>query len=114
MKNLIRRIIKESIDEFDWVDTDTTNLSGQKLYEMIQQLFNYQKTNFYISRTSYDDIEIWDSRGTYISIEESGFNIHNIKSAVISSLKNPNDFEIRDIMLELALVLEPIIGTISL
>ena len=35
MSKLIRRIIKEVIDEFDWVDTSTSNLSGQRLYDMM-------------------------------------------------------------------------------
>jgi len=55
---LIRKIIKESIDEFDWVDTSTSNLSGQRLYNMIDELFKLQDAIYHIDITEDGSIQI--------------------------------------------------------
>lgn len=58
MSKLIRRIIKESIDEFDWVDVSTSNLSGQRLYNMIDELFKLQDAIYHIDITEDGSIQI--------------------------------------------------------
>ena len=114
MSKLIRRIIKESIDEFDWVDTSTSNLSGQRLYNMIQELFNLNNSMYQIKQFPGDIIDISDDSGVYLGYNMEHFTIDRIREDLSDTINDYNIHpEIRLEYSELAKVLEPIIGTME-
>jgi hypothetical protein len=131
MSKLIRRIIKESINEFDWVDLDVSNLSGDNLYLLIKNLFNSQDLPFNISRYKNGDIEIWskltplyNNTQIYFLFENDKFNAQTIRSLISRYIKITKDNKNRHfgkvkpyklkLYYKLVELLEPIIGTISL
>jgi hypothetical protein len=109
MSKLIRRIIKESIEEFDWIDVDD---SGDTLYSVIKYLLEKQGGKYWMEN---DDgaIKLWDDTGYYFSIDEPDFTIEAIRESLHNSISNINlGDEIHEEYLELTKVLEPIIGSI--
>jgi hypothetical protein len=107
MSKLIRRIIKEEINEFDWVDVDD---SGDTLYSVIKYLLEKQGGKYWMEN---DDgaIKLWDDTGYYFSIDEPDFTIEAIRESLHNGISNINlDDEIHEEYLELVKVLEPIIG----
>jgi hypothetical protein len=112
MSKLIRRIIKESIDEFDWVDTSTSNLSGQRLYNMIQELFNLNNSMYQIKQFPGGIIDISDDSGVYLGYNMEHFTIDRIREDLSDAINHIHP-EIRLEYSELAKALEPIIGTME-
>ena len=129
MKELIRKIIKESIDEFDWVDVNpNTYSSGQGLFNLIQEFLQsetngvFYKGEYYLNKYQ-GTIELCDSTGiyyTYNSMED--FTIENIVTDFERTLNYNRHSEIwgrvsSEIWEEyhqLAKILEPIIGPINI
>jgi len=111
---LIRKIIKESIDEFDWVDVNpNTYSSGQGLFNLIQEFL--QSNGEYYLNKHQGTIELCDSTGiyyTYNSMED--FTIENIVRDFERTLSYYNDSHIAQEYQELAKILEPIIGPINI
>jgi hypothetical protein len=56
MSKLIRRIIKESIDEFDWVDVNPS------LYDLISNFFKHEHPEYWLEKAS-------DDTGTAVPME---------------------------------------------
>ena len=69
MSKLIRKIIRESIDEFDWVDLNTSDLSGEKLYNMVQELFALHNDRYWLEYSN-NILQIWDNTGIYVDFNE--------------------------------------------
>ena len=111
MSKLIRRIIKEAIDEFDWVDTNTSNLSGQRLYDMMTELFNLNNSIYQIKQFPGGIIYISDDTGVYLGYNMEHFTIDRIREDLTAIIIDYN--EIRLEYSELAKALEPIIGTME-
>jgi hypothetical protein len=109
MSKLIRRIIKESIDEFDWVDTDISNLAGQRLYDMVDELFVLSDYKYYI--TENGTIEIADNSGVYLEYNMEDFTVNRVREDLAATI---NDYNIgpsvRMDYSHLAKTLTPIIG----
>jgi hypothetical protein len=100
-------IIKEEINEFDWVNLDDDSVS---LYNTIKYLLEKQGGKYWMEN---DDgaIKLWDDTGYYFSIDEPDFTIEAIRESLHNSISNINlDDEIHEEYLELVKVLEPIIG----
>ena len=126
MKELIRKIIKESIDEFDWVDVNpNTYSSGQGLFNLIQEFLQSETNGEYYLNKHQGTIELCDSTGiyyTYNSMED--FTIENIVTDFERTLGiKPSEAypkaklrlsEIGEEYQELAKILEPIIGPINI
>ena len=122
MSKLIRRIIKESIDEFDWVDTSTSNLSGKRLYDMMTELFNLNNSMYQIKQFRSGTVEISDNTGVYLeyTIEHNPeffpvyFTVDGLRKDLSATI---NDYNIgpsvRMDYSNLARALEPIIGTME-
>jgi hypothetical protein len=112
---LIRKIIKESIDEFDWVDTNINN-SGQGLFNLIRDFLKTETYGKYWLKTPQGSyIELSDETGiyyTYNSMED--FTIENIVTDFKRTLSYYNDSHIAQEYQELAEILEPIIGPINI
>ena len=114
MSKLIRRIIKEAIDEFDWVDTSTSNLSGKRLYDMMTELFNLNNSMYQIKQFPGDIIYISDDSGVYLGYSMERFTIDRIREDLSDTINDYNIHpEIRLEYSELAKALEPIIGTME-
>jgi hypothetical protein len=110
MSKLIRRIIKETIDEFDWVDTDTSNLAGQRLYDVMTELFVLQDYKYYIT-TENGIIEISDNSGLYLEYNMEDFTINRVREDLYSIINDYNmGPSIRSDYSNLAKTLAPIIG----
>ena len=113
MSKLIRKIIKESIDEFDWVDLNTSDFSGEKLHNMIQELFALHNDYYWIEKKGgiYD---IWDNTGIYVEFNELDFTVSRLREDLLVTIKDTDmDYEIREEYFQLAKTLEPIIGPIG-
>jgi predicted kinase len=114
MSKLIRRIIKESIDEFDWVDTNTSNLSGKRLYDMMTELFNLNNSMYQIKQSRSGIIDISDDSGVYLEYNMEDFTIDRIREDLTAIINDYNIHpETRLEYSELAKALEPIIGTME-
>jgi len=116
---LIRKIIKESIDEFDWVDVNpNTYSSGQGLFNLIQEFLKTETNGKYWLKTpqgSYFDIELSDETGIYYTYNSTeDFTIENIVTDFKRTLSYYNDSPIAQEYQELAKILEPIIGPINI
>ena len=112
---LIRRIIKESIDEFDWVDYNPS------LYDLISSLFKHQHPEYWLEKDfDYENITIADKTGNYIILDESEFTIENIRETLYDNIINLEKdhgrkaFGVRAEYIQLAKALEPIIGPINI
>jgi hypothetical protein len=124
MSKLIRRIIKESIDEFDWVDTDTSQLSGQRLFDTIQEFLQSETNGRYWLEREEDMIMFWDESGIYLDIGELDFSIDGIKSELEATIKHienaygekkvPIANEMYTEYIDIAKTLAPIIGPINI
>ena len=116
MKELIRKIIKESIDEFDWVDVNpNTYSSGQGLFNLMQEFLQSETNGEYYLNKYQGTIELCDSTGiyyTYNSMED--FTIENIVTDFERTLNYHRLSEIGEEYQELAKILEPIIGPINI
>jgi len=115
MKELIRKIIKESMDEFDWVDVNPS------VYDLISNFFKHEHPEYWLEKdfghVHGEDIFISDKTGNYIQLEESEFTIENIRETLykdIINLEKDRSFDLRDEYIQLAKVLEPIIGPINI
>jgi hypothetical protein len=112
MKELIRKAIKESMDEFDWVDVNPN------LYDLISNFFKHEHPEYWLEKDfDYENITIADKTGNYIQLEESEFTIENIREALyndITNLEKDRAFDLKDEYIQLAKVLEPIIGPINI
>lgn len=116
---LIRRAIKESIDEFDWVDTNpNTYNSGQGLFNLMQDFF---QTNgkYYLEQHEFNGLKriaISDDTGIYYSYHINDFTIDRIKSDIKTTLEelfHNYEAKVRNEYQQLAKALEPIIGPIN-
>lgn len=123
----IRRIIKESIDEFDWVDYNPS------LYDLISNLFKHEHPEYWLERFSDEtgsvvpmefldnsgedyNISFTDQDNYYFSLNESEFTIENIRKqlqADIIDLKQSKRISIMNDYINLAKALEPIIGPLN-
>jgi len=117
----INSSINES-EEFDWVDVGTSNLSGQNLYEMIQELFNWNNNMYQIKYYGNNDIiEIFDSINNYLDYAMEDFTVNNIHkdlSKIINKFTTGGQQgsrpSVRLDYINLAKILEPIIGPINI
>jgi len=111
MSKLIRRIIKEAIDEFDWVDTSTSNLSGQKLYNMIDELFKLQDAIYHIDITEDGSIQILNYSELYLEYSIENFTVNKLHEE-LSEIVNDDTIGplVRSDYSHLAKALAPIIG----
>ena len=106
-------------DDFDWVDTSTDNLSGQRLYDIIQNYFSTYHNGRYWLEQRDGFIELWGDSGgnlgTYIYFEftMSQFTIDILIQALKTALLEVEEDEVRYDYIHLAQVLEPIIGPIN-
>jgi hypothetical protein len=112
MKELIRKAIKESMDEFDWVDVNPN------LYDLISDFFKHEHPEYWLEKEFGEDIFIADKTGNYIQLEESEFTIENIKKTLYNDIinleKENKSSKLIDEYVQLAKVLEPIIGPINI
>ncbi len=114
MSKLIRRIIKESIDEFDWVDTSTSNLSGKRLYDMMSELFNLNNSMYQVKQFSSGTVEISDNTGVYLEYTIEYFTVDGLRKDLSATINDYNIHpETRLEYSELAKALAPIIGTME-
>ena len=126
MKELIRKIIKESIDEFDWVDVNpNTYSSGQGLFNLMQE-FLQSETNgeYYLNKHQgtlnkhQGTIELCDSTGIYYDYKDAeDFTIENIVrdfERTLNLAPSHRHSEIWEEYHQLAKILEPIIGPINI
>lgn len=121
MKELIRKILKESNDEFDWVDVDpNTYNSGQGLYSLIQDFLKVETNGKYFLEQdmninlSHSIIELSDNTGIYYSYNSMGdFTIENIVSDFERTLNYYGHSRVGQEYQQLAKILEPIIGPIN-
>ena len=116
MRNLIKKILKEE-NEFDWVDISTDNLSGQRLYSLIQNYFKEYVNGTYWLEMDGGDVQIWDETGIYYDFNIDEFTIPNLIEKIQRTIwfytfkiKDPN---LKEDYLRLAKTLEPIIGPIN-
>ena len=115
MSKLIRKIIKEAIEEFDWVDTEPD------LYRVIDNYLQNNHPDYWIKRSD-DRILISDKTGTYVSMRESVFTIEEIKLNLTLAINRLirskelgwNNQSLIDEYLIFVKVLEPIIGPINI
>jgi len=133
MKELIRKIIKESIDEFDWVDYNPS------LYDLISNLLKHEHPEYWLERFSDEtgsvvpmefldnsedyNISFCDQHDYYFSLKESEFTIENIRkrlqddiahlSVANSTMPLSSNSTIKNDYINLAKALEPIIGPIN-
>jgi hypothetical protein len=113
MSKLIRRIIKESIDEFDWVDVSTSNLSGQRLADAMAELFKIQNNIYWVENTDLGSVEIWDSAGYYLEYNLEDFTIDRVREDLATNIDSYNLGSwdtVRSDYSHLAKALAPIIG----
>jgi hypothetical protein len=117
MSKLIRKIIKEAIDEFDWVNTYNAQLRGQNLYDMMLELFKLMNDRYQVVKVNNGTIEINDDGGTYYSYNEDDFTAERLREDFIETLNAEYNYyltpKVKQEYLELAKVLEPIIGPIN-
>ena len=117
MKELIRKAIKESMDEFDWVDANpNTYNSGQGLFNLMQEFFKAETNGKYWLESENGIITLLDKTGIYIDIDENDFSIDRIKSDIKTTLEgffHTYEAKVRNEYRLLAKVLEPIIGPIN-
>lgn len=120
MKELIRKILKESNDEFDWVDVDpNTYNSGQGLYSLIQDFLKVETNGKYFLEQDMNIIELSDNTGIYYSYNSMGdFTIENIVSDFERTLNYYGHYyyghsRVGQEYQQLAKILEPIIGPIN-
>ena len=109
--------LNESEDEFDWVDVSMSNLSGNRLFGMIENLFKTYDSGYKIEYDgdSPKPIEINDSTGIYYSFSMDDFTIDNLINNLTRTLSRSTiDSDIREEYERLAKVLEPIIGPINI
>ena len=88
MKDLIRKILKESEDEFDWVPkfTNPNTLFDTNLVDFLNQYF---KDGGYNYQSEYEDdyYRIDDDRGTYETIrDDKTFSLDSLKKALLNSI----------------------------
>ena len=99
-------------DEFDWVDTGIDNLSGQRLYDLLQDFFyNYCDGIYWLEQTEDGSVEICDKTGTYYDFELEEFTIDNLIQSFKNSLLTIRDQDVKEDYIQLAKTLEPIIGS---
>jgi hypothetical protein len=119
MNKLIRRIIKEEIDEFDWVES----IEEPNFFTLVDQLFKNKYPKYKIELiddgTSMD-IDITDDTGIYYTIPKNIFSEevlrnhlrHTIKR--LSRNKKGEYNEVGNDYIRLAKALEPLIGPIDI
>ena len=132
MKDLIRKILKESEDEFDWVDVNPS------LYDLINNLFKHEHPEYWLEKTSDDTgttvpmefldnsdeeyyIYIVDETGHYFALKNDEFTVENIRKRLYNDLVHLNvvgrelgDNTLKNDYIKLAKALEPIIGPIPI
>ena len=119
MEDIFSQITESEEDEFDWVDTTSmSNLSGERLYGIIQNLFNTQYNGYYRIEYSNDSpnkpIEIRDDTGIYYSFTMDEFSVDYLTHLLTRTLSRSTiDRDTREEYGQLAKVLEPIIGPIN-
>jgi hypothetical protein len=112
---LIRKILKESMDEFDWVDTNIYN-SGQGLFNLMQEFLKTETNGKYYLEQDMNIIELSDNTGIYYSYNSmQDFTIDNIVRDFERTLNYyDRHSRIGQEYQELAKILEPIIGPINI
>ena len=116
MKELIRKIIKESIDEFDWVDVNpNTYNSGQGLFNLMQDFLKSETNGKYYLEQDMNIIDLSDNTGIYYSYNSmQDFTIDNIVHDFERTLNYyDRHSRIGQEYQQLAKILEPIIGPIN-
>ena len=98
-------------DEFDWVDTSIDSLSGQRLYDTIQDYFSTYHNDRYWLEEENGIIQIWDDTGIYYDFNLEDFTIPNLIDYFKDSMFNIEDPEVKKDYIQLAKTLEPIIGS---
>jgi hypothetical protein len=100
-------------DEFDWVDISTDSLSGQRLYDTIQNYFSTYHNDRYWLEEEDGVIQIWDDTGIYYDFKLEDFTIPNLIDYFKDSMTNIGDPEVKEDYIQLAKTLESIIGPIN-
>jgi len=100
-------------DEFDWVDISTDSLSGQRLYDTIQNYFSTYHNDRYWLEEEDGVIRIWDDTGIYYDFKLEDFTIPNLIDYFKDSMTNIEDPEVKEDYIQLAKTLESIIGPIN-
>ena len=116
MEDVFNQITESEEDEFDWVDTSMSNLSGNGLFGVIEHLFKKYDSGYKIEYDgdSPKPIEINDDTGIYYSFSMDDFTIDNLINNLTRTLSRSTiDSDIREEYGRLAKVLEPIIGPIN-
>ena len=114
MKELIRKILKESIDEFDWFDVNPNAYnSGQGLFNLMQQFFKTETNGkYYLEHDG--TIELSDNTGIYYEYKNmEDFTIDNIVADFKRTLNFDRYSRVGQEYQQLAKILEPIIGPIN-
>jgi hypothetical protein len=99
--------------EFDWVDISTDSLSGQRLYDTIQNYFSTYHNDRYWLEEEDGVIQIWDDTGIYYDFKLEDFTIPNLIDYFKDSMTNIEDPEVKEDYIQLAKTLESIIGPIN-
>ena len=120
MKELIRKIIKESIDEFDWLDVNpNTYSSGQGLFNLMQEFLQSETNGEYYLNKHQGTIELCDSTGIYYEYKDvEDFTIENIvadfkRTLNYGNARRDSHSRVGEEYHQLAKILEPIIGPIN-
>lgn len=106
----------EEENQFDWVDVSMSNLSGERLYGVIQHLFNTQYNGRYqiVYTNEAKPIEIMDDTGIYYSFTMDDFTLDNLINSFTRTLTRSISRDTKEEYGQLAKVLEPIIGPINI
>lgn len=113
--------LNESESNFDpedlsWVNTDVpelSNLSGQELYNTIQNYFKTHQGGKYWLKQEDGMVWIYDDTGIYYDINLDDFTVEELVQRLNFTLKNVYARSVANEYIELAKALEPIIGPID-
>ena len=107
-------------EEYDWIDTNPSNLSGQRLYDMMTELFTMNdsrsglRNDIYWLENNRGNVEIWDSGGYYLEYNMEDFTVDRIRKDLATNINNLTlGPSVRSDYSNLAKALEPIIGPID-
>ena len=115
MNKLIRRIIKEEIDEFDWVEP----IGESDFFTMLDKFFKEKHPEYwfeeYEHKPGYNLTVLRDEKGSYLRFHKEELNVKFLRDyllEIIESYKG-DDSENKREYIQLAKALEPFIGPIG-